>query len=80
MKVRMKIRLLGTLDGIAYPAAGETWVVDDAVGANLCRKGFAEPVAEVAPAVEVRAGGEGGEVSEPLSRPAKKSAAKPPRD
>lgn len=48
MKVRMVQRIIGTLDGVSYPAPGEEWDVPDAVGANLCDRGFAEPVAEKA--------------------------------
>lgn len=46
MKVRMKVSLSGTRpDGRRWPAAGETWDVDDGYGADLCSQGYAEPVA-----------------------------------
>lgn len=53
MKVRMLLSIAGTLDGVRYPPAGGEFDVPDVVGANLCSKGLAEPVAE-APKRETR--------------------------
>lgn len=58
MKVRMTYPIAGTLDGVRYPPVGGTFDVDPVVGANLCRKGYAEPVSEPA---------------KPEQRPAKKA-------
>lgn len=46
MKVRMKVNLLGTRDGVAWPPVGETVDLPDHEGARMCERGFAEPVAE----------------------------------
>lgn len=46
MKVQMTISLTGTLDGRRYPPKGGEFDVPDVVGANLCAKGYAEPVAK----------------------------------
>jgi hypothetical protein len=43
----MLLSIPGTLDGRRYPPAGEEFDVPDVVGANLCARGQAEPVAEV---------------------------------
>lgn len=48
MKVRMKVTISGTRDGLDWPAAGGELVVPDAEGADLCAAGYADPVAEVA--------------------------------
>lgn len=46
MKVRMRLKVTGYIDGRAWPDAGGEIEVPDNVGANLCDRGFAEPVAE----------------------------------
>jgi hypothetical protein len=63
MRIKMKQVITGLRDGVAWPAVGDTIVVPDAEGAQLCGQGVAEPVAE-APKPETRA------------IPAKKTAAK----
>lgn len=45
MKVRMLVSIAGTVDGVRYPPQGAEFEVADVVGANLCAKGQAEPVA-----------------------------------
>lgn len=45
MKVRMKTLLTGSVNGVRWPAPGETVEVDDQVGADVCSNGYAEPVA-----------------------------------
>lgn len=45
MRVRMIQSIGGTLDGVRYPPVGGEWDVPDVVGAKLCEKGQAEPVA-----------------------------------
>ena len=54
MKVRMKERPSGLLNGREWPEAGETLEVPDVVGADLCRAGVAEPVAEPRKGAEAR--------------------------
>ena len=63
MRIKMKQVITGLRDGAAWPAIGDTIVVPDAEGAQLCGQGVAEPVAE-APKPERR------------EIPAKKTAAK----
>ncbi len=46
MKVRMKVQIAGTRDGVAWPAPGEVKEVPDHEGARLCANGFATPVVE----------------------------------
>lgn len=46
MKVRMTQTLNGSIDGRAYPPKGEEFEVPDVAGANLCSRGYAEPVAD----------------------------------
>lgn len=46
MRVRMRVKILGSVDGVAYPDAGQEFDVPDVAGANLCDRGFAEPVVE----------------------------------
>jgi len=48
MRVRMKVKLTGSLNGQAYLDAGKQFEVPDVAGANLCDRGFAEPVAQKA--------------------------------
>lgn len=42
----MKQQITGRRDGARWPAKGETLVVPDAEGADLCAQGIAEVVAE----------------------------------
>jgi hypothetical protein len=42
----MKQQITGSRDGQRWPAKGETLVVPDAEGAELCAAGLAEPVVE----------------------------------
>lgn len=42
----MKQQMTGRRDGARWPAKGETLVVPDAEGADLCAQGIAEAVAE----------------------------------
>lgn len=49
MKVRMKVEMSGTRNGEAWPGRGETVVVGDQEGADLCAAGLAEPVAAPEP-------------------------------
>lgn len=46
MKVRMRVQISGLRDNERWPAVGEVKELPDAEGANLCAKGFAEPVVE----------------------------------
>lgn len=46
MKVRMKVGISGTHDGLDWPARGEVADVSDIEGADLCDRGLAEPVVE----------------------------------
>lgn len=46
MKVKMKQQITGMRDGQYWPAIGDTIVVPDAEGADLCAQGYAVPVAE----------------------------------
>ncbi|HQV83798.1 MAG TPA: hypothetical protein PLX57_11895 [Ornithinibacter sp.] len=46
MKVRMKIQLTGTRNGVRWPAPGGEVTLPDNEGADLCAAGLAEPVAE----------------------------------
>lgn len=46
MKIRMKIQIVGTRDGVAWPPVGGEKDVPDHEGARLCANGFAEPVVE----------------------------------
>lgn len=46
MKVRMKVGVSGTHDGVDWPPRGGVADVSDAEGADLCDRGLAEPVAE----------------------------------
>ena len=48
MKVRMKQKISGTRDGSPWPEVGDTIVVGDQEGADLCASGCAEPVASPA--------------------------------
>lgn len=45
MKIRLKIKLTGMVDGKRPAGIGEEMDVDDAIGASLCSRGYAEPVA-----------------------------------
>ena len=42
----MKTHILGTRNGVRWPAAGEVTTLPDNEGADLCAAGLAEPVAE----------------------------------
>lgn len=46
MKVRMKIGMSGTRNGIEWPPVGGLLEVDDEEGAQLCASGHAVPVVE----------------------------------
>jgi len=46
VKVRMRIQIVGTRDGVAWPPPGGVKDVPDHEGARLCANGFAEPVVE----------------------------------
>jgi len=46
VKVRMKIQLTGTRNGVRWPAPGGEVTLPDNEGADLCAAGLAEPVAE----------------------------------
>jgi hypothetical protein len=46
MRVRMKVSLSGSRNGVSWPARGEEVVLPDGEAADLCRSGLAEPVAE----------------------------------
>ncbi len=46
MKVKMKVQISGTRDGVDWPAPGEVVEVSDVEGAKLCGNGSASPVAE----------------------------------
>ena len=48
MKIRMKIQLTGTRDGVRWPKVGEVVDLPDHEAARLCANGRAEPVAEKA--------------------------------
>jgi hypothetical protein len=49
VKVRMKIRIAGSRNGIRWPEAGEVVDLPDNEGADLCSQGLAEPVVDVKP-------------------------------
>lgn len=46
MKIKMKVGITGTRDGVRWPAPGGEITVPDSEGADLCAQGLAEPVAE----------------------------------
>lgn len=46
MKVRMKIRIAGSRNGVRWPEAGSIVDLPDGEGADLCAAGLAEPVVE----------------------------------
>ena len=46
MKVRMKIRIAGSRNGVRWPEAGEIKDLPDNEGADLCAAGLAEPVTD----------------------------------
>jgi hypothetical protein len=46
VKIRMKEQILGTRDGVRWPAPGGEVTLPDYEGAKLCAAGSAEPVAE----------------------------------
>lgn len=46
MKVRMKVQILGTRDGVRWPAVGGVVELSDHEAAKECAQGRAEPVAE----------------------------------
>ncbi len=48
MKIRMKIRIAGSRNGVRWPEAGSIVDLPDSEGADLCAAGLAEPVPEVA--------------------------------
>lgn len=64
MRIKMKVGLSGSLNGVPYPPPGVEWEVADEAGAKLCEKGMAVPVdvlgrveTAVAPDAETRRGG-----------------------
>ena len=71
MRIKMKQMITGLRDGAAWPAIGDTIVVPDAEGAQLCGQGVAEPVAED-PKPETR----DLSVKRPASKPTKPTAAR----
>lgn len=52
MKVRMKLHLTGTRNGVRWPEAGETKSLPEGEALDLIRAGLAEVVAEEKPKVE----------------------------
>jgi len=46
MKIRLKVELSGTRDGVPWPPRGEAVDLPDAEAADLCAAGMADPVAE----------------------------------
>lgn len=44
MRVRMKIRIMGSRDGVRWPAIGGEVDLPDHEAAKMCASGFAEPV------------------------------------
>jgi hypothetical protein len=46
LKIRMRVAMSGTHNGVPYPPLGVDTDVDDNFGAQLCRKGLALPVAQ----------------------------------
>lgn len=63
MKIKMKVQLTGTRDGVAWPPPGGEVELPDLEGAKLCKAGLATPVVEdrvekaVAPEPEKRGPG-----------------------
>jgi hypothetical protein len=77
MKIKMKVGMSGTLNGVPWPPQGGVADVPDVVGAKLCASGLADPVAEekkvekaVALEPEKRA-----EVAKPAAKPAESKSA-----
>lgn len=52
MKVQMKVRLSGSVNGSPYPERGDVLETTDEHGAELCARGMATPVVAPEPAVE----------------------------
>lgn len=52
MKIRMKVDISGSRDGMPWPRRGGVVDLGDDEAAQLCRAGMAEPVAEPAARVE----------------------------
>lgn len=52
MKVEMKVRLSGTVNGQDYPQRGGVLETTDEHGAELCAAGLAVPVVSTEPPVE----------------------------
>jgi hypothetical protein len=46
MRIRMRVDISGTRNGVDWPRRGEVVEVDDAEGAHMCANGQAEPVVE----------------------------------
>ena len=46
MRVRMKVAVSGVRNGKLWPGIGGEMDVPDDEGADLCKNGFAEPIAE----------------------------------
>ncbi len=44
MKVRMKVKITGTRNGVDWPSRGDVLDVPDWEGAQLCANRYAEPV------------------------------------
>lgn len=76
MRVRMKVDVSGSRDGQDWPPRGGVIEVPEQEGAELCRSGMAEPVAE--PLREERAVAPEPEVRE--STPKKRGRPPKPRD
>jgi hypothetical protein len=46
VKIKLKVDLTGTRNGVDWPARGEEFEVPDEEGRELCASGIAEPVKE----------------------------------
>jgi hypothetical protein len=46
VKIRMKLKILGTRDGVRWPEAGGTVTLPEHEAARLCANGLATPVVE----------------------------------
>ena len=79
----MKVSISGSRNGVDWPQSGETLVVSDDEGAQLCANGLADPVAvkrpverAVAPApdVEVRVVSEDANKTDAVGAPVRRRA------
>ena len=48
MKIRLKVHLSGTRNGVAWPAYGETVELPDEEAAQMVATGMADPVSKLA--------------------------------